>query len=825
MGGNTEGAAGMKGNTQGAAGMKGNTQGAAGMKGNTQGAAGMKGNTQGAAGMKGNTQGQLKLCPTTLRVYMAKGDSSAANTTASRPHPHSPRQGFAMWSMWAENPPPENQDGEKIHGRWYVMQMKTYDHIQAIMEIFDGWSHNVDLSQDPLRHWNPTLTFGMTVQSMTQDHNYYLILKNVSDHITKVSLVNCINNMISECKLELHMGWVRTPTGKTPKPLKLMQTVHMRDIFTTPKKVEPLEEEFQHLDPSPRPFSPSLFSSNDIQEGSSDYAPLPVRDQSETEVDAAATQQPTLYSQTVGDEATPETLWSVSTNNVIPESKNGHQIHGRWFILQMQIYDSLEAVIDEVTCWSRSINLRQEFLRNWNPRLTLGTTTESTNEGCNYYLILKNVSNHVARESLMNFLETLQTQKRIRIKMGWIKWLTGLKEDHQVDIFRRGLHLLLLGSDVNQSRASIWPMKKPWMETPADMFLDISLKTKGSLTANAMMPTPYQSSPRKTSIASSPNKVPFGEATRSPSIMDSSTQRVTMTQEMQEVVCVCGSQKRVREKSKFCQDCGTKISTQCPSCQETVPLRYKYCDSCGSSLNGAPDNLPAPISTHQSSNEQTHNLTTRVILQSSLSATANGHHMLQSSPVSTPNCSYQASCLNVPSDLEDISISAVVLQDVLNSPEDEKLLNEIKQQHQEETGHSVDFTVTLNCPLTVKCSICNETVELGRAETVLPKLHFHISSETHRLNVSIQNNEDPVTAMFAFIEKTYRNQFVLKKSNAICRDDSWHISLLPGHTGNPRKKIEEHLKGKIHLNARRKCRGMKDISGYFTPKKKLRFSE
>ncbi|XP_042239272.1 uncharacterized protein LOC121877543 [Homarus americanus] len=808
-----------------------------------------------------------------------------------------------MWSMWAENPPPENQDGEKIHGRWYVMQMKTYDHIQAIMEIFDGWSHNVDLSQDPLRHWNPTLTFGMTVQSMTQDHNYYLILKNVSDHITKVSLVNCINNMISECKLELHMGWVRwltgddqdiqvnmqltslpllltetnwkksealvtpvnppwtkktydlvldssliiteednllasciedasareftfrTPTGKTPKPLKLMQTVHMRDIFTTPKKVEPLEEEFQHLDPSPRPFSPSLFSSNDIQEGSSDYAPLPVRDQSETEVDAAATQQPTLYSQTVGDEATPETLWSVSTNNVIPESKNGHQIHGRWFILQMQIYDSLEAVIDEVTCWSRSINLRQEFLRNWNPRLTLGTTTESTNEGCNYYLILKNVSNHVARESLMNFLETLQTQKRIRIKMGWIKWLTGLKEDHQVDIFRRGLHLLLLGSDVNQSRASIWPMKKPWMETPADMFLDISLKTKGSLTANAMMPTPYQSSPRKTSIASSPNKVPFGEATRSPSIMDSSTQRVTMTQEMQEVVCVCGSQKRVREKSKFCQDCGTKISTQCPSCQETVPLRYKYCDSCGSSLNGAPDNLPAPISTHQSSNEQTHNLTTRVILQSSLSATANGHHMLQSSPVSTPNCSYQASCLNVPSDLEDISISAVVLQDVLNSPEDEKLLNEIKQQHQEETGHSVDFTVTLNCPLTVKCSICNETVELGRAETVLPKLHFHISSETHRLNVSIQNNEDPVTAMFAFIEKTYRNQFVLKKSNAICRDDSWHISLLPGHTGNPRKKIEEHLKGKIHLNARRKCRGMKDISGYFTPKKKLRFSE
>ncbi|XP_069175500.1 uncharacterized protein [Procambarus clarkii] len=465
-----------------------------------------------------------------------------------------------MWSLWAEEPVPTGKNGCQIHGRWYVIEVRIHTRLQPITAKLSQWCYNVDLSEDSLKDWNPSLMLGTTVQSTNKGNFSYLALKNVSHKAPRESFLRLLQDLQTEFKVEITTGWLRSLTGENedlqfnltktelavlllgegndqirssvrltkipwaetsetiflnvslaltedelllcsiedevvarPAPQQICstrsehvnQSVDQMDGEHEQKnviKTEPPDHDTEHDEPFS--LSPDLFQSYD-QRCSANGAPSSATEYQRVN-DTTSTPQ-TFSAQTVKKEASPDTLWLSSTQDIIPW-KQENEIHGRWYIFQLMLLDPLERIVAELSQWSTSIDISTEFLRNWSPKLTLGITEESSSQNHNYYLILKNVSSMDIRRSLFHLLEDLKHQQRIRVSTGWVRWLTGPKNDCQLDMCISSIKLLLLGSVKEQTTASIWAARMPWLEKPSVALLDINLSNTFTKDRNKVLP-------------------------------------------------------------------------------------------------------------------------------------------------------------------------------------------------------------------------------------------------------------------------------------------------------------------------------------------------
>nr|XP_045625769.1 uncharacterized protein LOC123775037 [Procambarus clarkii] len=304
--------------------------------------------------------------------------------------------------------------------------------------------------------------------------------------------------------------------------------------------------------------------------------------------DAATTSSKELEVHSTAEEVLPATLWSSDTRHVIPKSQNGCEIHGRWYILQMLVHDQPETIVAELSQWSRNSDCSTEFLRNWNPKLTFGTTEERSNQNPYYYLILKNVSNFNTRGGLFNLLGRLWDQERISLTYGWIKWLTGNKNNYQLRMSTLSLKTLLMNTIKEQNMALVRPMKEPWQENQATLLLDEVLYTA---TDEEFPVLPSQKRKRT---------APWEELTQSapgpkqPAMARDADANETQTQEMQRgttqlpITTNEPAQSGSTRLEKTCQGgVGEDLSERvnCSSCDCQLPSNFNYCNMCGVALN------------------------------------------------------------------------------------------------------------------------------------------------------------------------------------------------------------------------------------------------
>ncbi|KAK8750617.1 hypothetical protein OTU49_014926 [Cherax quadricarinatus] len=309
-----------------------------------------------------------------------------------------------------------------------------------------------------------------------------------------VSLHNCITHIKAvHCPDQMYSGNVPTTTIKSVKTKPSEVDQEYGEALITPASLS-----YQYDTQGCSSQADSMLVTSHIRAavddiyvpvgGSVDHCPTG------SLLNQADTKHSTLKVQTVEEEAAPTTMWAVSTQKLIPVSVTGVEIHGRWYIMQMNIHD-IQRMTQELTQWSRHVDLNKEYLKNWNPKITLGITENSSTQKYKYYLILKNVSCYATRSSLLYLLETLGNHQIINTCIGWVRWLTGAKEDTQLDIFGTNLKLLLMGTVGEQKKAAEWAIREPWYEKSTALLLDISLGKVALEETTPALLTPNSSAP------------------------------------------------------------------------------------------------------------------------------------------------------------------------------------------------------------------------------------------------------------------------------------------------------------------------------------------
>ncbi|XP_045625766.1 uncharacterized protein [Procambarus clarkii] len=359
-------------------------------------------------------------------------------------------------------------------------------------------------------------------------------------------------------------------------------------------KTEPPDHDTEHDEPFS--LSPDLFQSYD-QRSSANGASSSATDYQRVN-DTTSTPQ-TFSAQTVKKEASPDTLWLLSTQDIIPW-KQENEIHGRWYIFQLMLLDPLERIVAELSQWSTSIDISTEFLRNWSPKLTLGITEESSSQNHNYYLILKNVSSKDIRRSLLHLLEDLKHQHRISVSTGWVRWLTGPKNDCQLDMCISSIKLLLLGSAKEQTAGSVLTCI-PWLEKQTVLVFDILLSNTALEEHVHVLPLQESNSVRSAVIRTPPasqGTQPITTADRSTKsaraeMIETEKENLRLHTQVKEhirdasalIKIRCQCRRLVADKAKFCSDCGRGLYVRCWSCSEELPWNYRHCNMCGVLLN------------------------------------------------------------------------------------------------------------------------------------------------------------------------------------------------------------------------------------------------
>lgn len=142
------------------------------------------------------------------------------------------------------------------------------------------------------------------------------------------------------------------------------------------------------------------------------------------------------------------------------------------------------------------------------------------------------------------------------------------------------------------------------------------------------------------------------------------------------------------------------------------------------------------------------------------------------------------------------------------------MIKSIESNHKIEYNAAVEFVLTTNDPVTVKCSLCKSSIMAGSHKSRLHNLRAHIVSRAHRAAIHTACNLDPYLKTWLEIDASFKRQFVRENDFVVCRDDGKKIKLNPV-AGDVIGRLSEHLASKTHKIKRGTVSSNARIDTYF----------